>query len=356
MLKGKWGYIDKDKNEVIPCKYDVAKMFSEGFATVTLNDKTGFIDRTGKEIIPLKYNGAGSFSDGHAPVALDGKWSFINTTGKEIIPYIYDGIEDFHRGLAIVRLDDQYGFIDTTGKEIIPCIYDYAGPFSYFDYEDTEPFYNATARVRLNGVEFNISRTNYAEWLDRVYLNNKWGFMNNKGKEIIPCIYDYAEDFDKNLQGLALVKLNNKCHYIDKNGIRWKYEEAYGFDGGLAPVMLNGKWGYIDKDKDEVIPLKYDMANSFNIYLQGLAWVKLNNKGYYIDKNETRWKYEEAYRFHEGLAPVMLNGKWGYIDKNKDEVIPCKYDDAIDFSDGLARVQLNGKWFYIDKTGEYVKE
>jgi hypothetical protein len=115
--------------------------------------------------------------------------------------------------------------------------------------------------------------------------------------------------------------------------------------------MLNGKWGYIDKDRNEVIPLKYDNARGF---IQGLALVKLNDNWFYIDKNGNRWKYEEAYDFDEGLAPVMLNGKWGYIDKDRNEVIPLKYDNAWGFNQsiqGLALVKLNGKNHYIDKNG-----
>ena len=186
--------------------------------------------------------------------------------------------------------------------------------------------------------------------------NGKWGFKDKiTEKIVIPFKYDNAWDFNQHLDGLALVKLDGKNHYIDKNGNKWYYDEAYGFNNGtLAPVMKNGKWGYIDKNKNEVIPLKYDFAWSFNQDLDGLALVKLNGKYHYIDKNGNKWKYDEMYTIKEGLILVMKNGKWGYIDKNKNEVIPLKYDDAWSFNqhlDGLALVKLNGKSHYIDKNG-----
>jgi hypothetical protein len=96
--------------------------------------------------------------------------------------------------------------------------------------------------------------------------------------------YDDAGHFGNELQGLALVKLDGKCHYIDTAGNRWKYEEAYGFNEGLARVMLNGKWGYIDRSKEEVVPLIYDHAWDFNVDFQGLARVRSNNFFHYIDK------------------------------------------------------------------------
>ena len=62
---GKFIYVDSvtmkpvlDRNE-----YDMAHLYSEGFANVMLNRKWGFIDMSGKEVIPLIYDMVGDFSD-----------------------------------------------------------------------------------------------------------------------------------------------------------------------------------------------------------------------------------------------------------------------------------------------------
>ena len=84
---------------------------------------------------------------------------------------------------------------------------------------------------------------------------------------------------------------------------------------------MNGKYGFIDKTGKEVIPIKYDDANSFS----------------------------------EGLAMVRLDKKYGFIDKTGKEVIHIKYDDAYSFSEiSLALVKLEGKLFYINPKGECV--
>ena len=67
---------------MIPIKYDDADSFSEGLATVKLNDKYGFIDKTGKEVIPIKYDYAEGFSEGLAQVKLNNKWFYINQKGE----------------------------------------------------------------------------------------------------------------------------------------------------------------------------------------------------------------------------------------------------------------------------------
>ena len=85
-------------------------------------------------------------------------------------------------------------------------------------------------------------------------------------------------------EGLARVLLNNKLGFIDKTGkevIPIKYDDASSFSEGLASVSLNYKYGFIDKTGKEVIPIKYDYAEGFS---EGLAQVKLNNKWFYINQ------------------------------------------------------------------------
>ncbi|MCL2040576.1 MAG: WG repeat-containing protein [Bacteroidales bacterium] len=192
--------------------------------------------------------------------------------------------------------------------------------------------------------------------------NGKWGYCNFNGIAI-PFMYDNAWEF---CSGLAKVKLNGKCGFIDETGkeiIPFKYDGALAFYGRWAEVELNGKWGFIDKTGKEVIPLKYDRVREFS---EGVCRVQLNDKWGFIDKTGKEiisFKYDEADDFSEGLAPVKLNGKYGFIDKTGKEVIPFKYGCASGFSEGLAAVTLEdfdyktyrvGNWGVIDKTGVLV--
>ena len=81
---GKWGFVDKDGNEIIPCKYDSIQDFSEELAAVMLNGKWGFIDKTGKEAIPCKYDAADSFHEGAAKVKFEEREFNIDKTGNEV--------------------------------------------------------------------------------------------------------------------------------------------------------------------------------------------------------------------------------------------------------------------------------
>ena len=114
----KWGYADKDGKVVIQPKYSAAMPFSEGLATVCLQDgkygekKWGFIDKTGKEVIPCTYKlQPGSFSDGFAVLYTgeeiwDSKAVFIDKTGKICSPE-YNVCNSFFGGFAYVS--NKYG-------------------------------------------------------------------------------------------------------------------------------------------------------------------------------------------------------------------------------------------------------
>ena len=61
----KYGFIDKTGREIISCKYDQARAFSEGLAVVKLNSNYMLIDKTGNEItLPQKYTNVYDVSEG----------------------------------------------------------------------------------------------------------------------------------------------------------------------------------------------------------------------------------------------------------------------------------------------------
>jgi serine/threonine protein kinase len=161
------------------------------------------------------------------------------------------------------------------------------------------------------------------------------------------------------IESLRLIpyRKGDKWGFCDSNKnivIEVKYDFADSFREGLARVSLNDKCGHIDKTGRETTPIMYDLVNSFS---EGLAGVKLNDKCGFIDKTGREIipiKYDDVESFSEGLARVSLNKKWGYIDKTGREITHIKYDGADSFNESLAHVKLNDKYGYIDKTGREI--
>ncbi|MDO5398908.1 MAG: WG repeat-containing protein, partial [bacterium] len=128
---GKYGYIDLEGNEFIPCIYDDALNFSEGLAAVGVYDtaiyddlanntylgeyKYFFIDKNGNKVIDGDYYGAGilksEFHNGLAPVTTFGKDGsihnvYINKNGEVVADFGQNGISNFSNGYAKVYYHD----------------------------------------------------------------------------------------------------------------------------------------------------------------------------------------------------------------------------------------------------------
>ena len=190
--------------------------------------------------------------------------------------------------------------------------------------------------------------------------NNKLGFINTLGEEVVPCKYQFCKKFE---EGLAAVK-NEKdlWGFVNQQGeevIRCQYPEVYDFSEGLASVMdYSGFWGFIDQTGKEVIPCYYSFAGNFH---DGIAIVGRDERYGVIDKHgETivQREYESIQVISEDLMAVKDpdTNRWGYIDRTGEIKIPCDYFRCNSFHDGMAVVRdyVNG-YGYINKAGKRIR-
>jgi hypothetical protein len=213
-----FGYINKNGEEVVPCKYDDADDYANGLARVKLNGKFGYIDTDGKEVIALKYKNLGKFMEGKAVVEVNGKYGFIDTLGNEIIKPVYDYAFDYSEGVAAVMMEGKYGFIDATGKLIINPQYQTVRPFSdgmaAVKIENKWGFIDATGKLVLRPV-FDDA-TLFVEQRCPVLLKRKWGFIDKSGRLVIPAEFDAVGTFSN---GLAEVNIGQVEVYVNHSGI-----------------------------------------------------------------------------------------------------------------------------------------
>lgn len=399
-----WGYNDAVSFiTIIPCTFAEAERFEEGVARVKTKRGWGLINEAGEEIIPPSYEKMLPFHEGFAVVNKKGLQGFIDKTGKELTPLTYELAEDFIDGLACVRKNGYYGFVDTTGKEVIPTKYkaiqDSNGGQVLVKQDDVWLCVDKTNRILFS---FDSDITDVRRLNNGLYgaykeKNKKYGFLNQKGKTVIPFNFDSEMSvyfyYDKNLddfEGLILVNKKKKYGYIDETGktiipfnyysgskfsegkarvnvsglyysyidktgkvlLSTPYFDAEDFSDGMAMVKKGKLCGYIDATGKEVIPCLYQSAEPFS---NGYAKVTLNGVAYYIDKNGITPVNEAVGGFVNGVAGVKRNGKWGLIDSlSNDLIVPAKYDSIGDFSNGYVAVKLGGKWGFVDVTGKEI--
>lgn len=234
-----------------------------------------------------------------------------------------------------------WGFCDKNKKIIIHLKYDFVQPFS-------------EGRALVNS-------------------GDKYGFIDEKGNEVIPIRYeaDLPHYSDKNIgddfkDGLARVKLNGKWGFIDKDGkeiIPAIYDEAGYFENGLAQVrkiregaLPSESCGLINREGKVVLPLIYanilDLKDGFMVAQDNLNMGLVDKEG----KLLTEMKYKTINEFVEGFAKVSIWKTVGFINRDGKEVVLPKYVSATDFHNGFARVayQIGEiKWLegYVDSNG-----
>ena len=123
----------------------------------------------------------------------------------------------------------------------------------------------------------------FYEGLALVIKNGKYGFINETGKEVIPCIYAGAKGFSEGYAAIRDKEETCRWGYIDKNNkpiSEFKYYTAYNFHEGIG-VVYDGKYfGAIDTNGREIIPCKFNFLGKFE---NGLAYACVNAKYFYVD-------------------------------------------------------------------------
>lgn len=249
----------------------------------------------------------------------NGKFYISETSGLPI-PYEQGG--EFINGLCVVEKNKKAGCIDTTGKLIIDTIYAYIS--------------NSEMRKEL------LVRS----------INGKYGIVDFKNKIIIDTIYNGLKP---GRYGYIL-RQNNLYGYADLNAkiiLPIEYDRIQNvFSNGLAQITKLNKSGYFNTKGQIKIPLKYQLAESFD---ENYAVVKFGGNYRVIDtlgKELKTDQFDLIVGFEGGLAAVMKNNKWGFINTSGKTVVPLIYDKTQSYSSGYYIAQLRDEEYYFYKNGK----
>ncbi len=195
----------------------------------------------------------------------------------------------------------------------------------------------------------------------------KWGFINLKGKEVIPCEYDVADDFNvpvsptvAQIMEAIRVQKGGKWYILNRKGKvinESNYEELLSVDRNACFIIKkNGVYGLINAYGETKLPLKYEEL----VFTEGYYSFKLKGKYGLISKNgkvELEAKYEKPIVYlPDGFSRIRLNSRTGLVNSHFKEVVPCKYDNIVDFDvkKGLFKVNLGSHYGLIDAKGNII--
>ena len=244
------------------------------------------------------------FVNGHLKAKRNNKWGFINEKGQEVIECEYDKIaNNFLDSLNVVFKNGKWGIINSIGYFVIENKYDFVDyPFDD-EYRDTYAAWRALSHAAVSVGWTAADFKDYkVKGLIQVKRNSKFGWINIKGEEIIPC----------------------------------KYEDALFFYDGIAGVKENGKWGFINRKGEYIIKNIIDsiiqLNDTINRNSNWFAIVIKDGQSIFIDNEGRKIKdcpFSRVEGFSSGLAAVIEEpfGKWGFIDTTFSLKIPCRYND-----------------------------
>lgn len=374
----KWGFMDCNGKEVIPCRYDYVYAFSEGLAQVCLDDDRFFINEKGETVFTCKeYYEYGHFEQGRCWIAdWDGDTrGYVDTKGEIIVtPSAFDDLEPISEGLRVNDPDmgdSPCEYINGKGNVVIP-----ARDLDFYNGSQFQERFAAASHTKYGRYGYLDQRGNvtipfiftnafgFDGGMAPVSREGKWGFIDREGYSLVPCRYVCTSpyqlpQFDDN--GVAVV-WNEKgvCNAIDRSGrllLPYWYKDIARMEGHLAALGHSGKITWLDVSSLErdgyVYDIYYDdpICSKLAILKGGkLLW------GFYLgdDLNTIPCKYEEI-TLASGVVRVKENGLWGMKTVEGKELTPCIYDSAFaEFCDGLSAVQRNGLWGFVDMAGKEV--
>lgn len=257
--------------------------------------KYAVVNDDGKIITDFEYDAVGNplFSDtpqliGVSKQTEDDKWlmGVIDRKGKVLLPCVYRFVEAEEKnencigGIGVITPDNKCGLFGFDGKVIIePKYSNYIHPRLYEKYIAV----NYGGKYHGDGIP--------------VPIGGKWGIVNWKGQEIVPCVYN------------AIV-----CDYV------WDYFVVNGGGGNKGEKQITGgKWGLVDDKKNILIPCVYD-----NVKILDKELFAVNKEG------------------NRRVDGESIGGKWGLYANGK-EIVACQFDNVPEFKNDVATVKINGQ-------------
>ncbi len=262
-----------------------------------------------------------------------------NKISKKDIDYIE---KDQETGwFRVHNKQNKWGFIDNDSLVKIPFEYDFVNPFENglaYTKNGKKEFFITKNNLKLEGNFDEVKIFSFGS--AGVRKNKKWGFIDEKGKLIIPFVYDKVEYFTIN---------------------------------GLCPVVKNGKAGFINKSGKEIIPVIYDDARSEQlddivIVKKNKKWAFFNNQGKQLsdfifdnvfstdhynftkdDLNKSKSTFSK-----NGAVLVLKDNHYEYLNEKIEPAFPNNKFDSATVYDAFknAIVKRNGKYGMIKPNGE----
>lgn len=316
----KWGFVNTQGKQIVPCEYNTVLPATEGYAAIMKNDMWGFVDSTGKIIATPQYKSVLPFKNGLAVVlTADNRQVFIDTQAREALEFTqYDVVTPFSEGFSVVQKQGKKGVINKSGKQIIPL-----------DYQAIAPFKNGTAVVQQN---------------------NKWGVIGTQAQIIIPIEYTKINVYNlPQIQVFVAEKSSSQKQLFNAYGKtigtpNTNYTDIKVYANHIVEFQQNGIVEFVNLKNNKTLISQNQQFTRLIDFGETIALVEKQNDTYLLNLETGKLSeqfYNNARVFSEGYALVMKNAQYAFIDSVGNQTPFVNYQKVNDVYNGLAVIEQN---------------
>lgn len=382
--------IDSAERVIFPPKYQFLDRTSDNLILFTISGPrneyflTGISDSAGNEILPAKYRSIVRVK--RSRISSDFEYD------PEDAPQTSSGekLKEYLSPPKIFQITDEkhkIGWAGFDGKIIIPCKYDDISNTSRRDCWIIEIGKGNNTKygwIDESGKEVKSCQYDYLEFdihsleFVKIKLGKKYGILKYDGTEILPCIYDEIGDLKNDI---ISVKLNNRWGFFDFKGVSitgldFQTAEDYGCTCcpdtrftriTTSPVETEkidpnitkqiSKVGLVMNGKVIVSPEYKEISE---VYANGLIEIKKfeSEKWGLMQKSTgkivTDFVYDQI-KILEGsledvFVKVRIGDKYGLV-SSEGEAIPVQYDEIISVNANTLAIQEGKNWFLTNLRG-----
>ena len=332
--------------------------YEDDVLRVEKDGKYGLINFEGNEVLPCDYDEITALKGvtNNLLVKKDGKVGLVNEKGQTIVNTEYKDIKTLKEGYKneyiIVNDNNQYGIISTTGTVIIEPKYEdvkYLNNSEMFAIKDAGVWklINKDNQILIDGGYDNIIEAKGENVV--VEKGGKYGVVTTKNEEKIPVEYEQ-------------IKYTFSIYYIAKTGgkygiINLNNEQVKDFNYINMDYVEKGD--FIQADVSDTETVIFD--NNLSEKISGIVSEINQEKGYIKVYTNNEYKYYN-FKFEEKKSSDILtsnnlflskkDGKYGYVNKEGKVIVDYIYEDGTEQNScGFAAVKKDGVWGSINKVG-----
>ncbi|HEY0740406.1 MAG TPA: WG repeat-containing protein [Chryseosolibacter sp.] len=314
------------------------------------------LDSTGNLLSPRSYEQILPFNGNFYPVKNRGFWGAVNPTGKEIIACTHDSIGQTLQDLVVVKFKGKYGVINVREDWVVTP---QAGKIQLVTSDRYLVQKEKTKFLKSIKGEIIYFSDNPLEMRDGYLIESlqSGSFLKIDMQGLTVERFDRPESIQEmyeESEGLRAIKKDNRYGFVDNRGrlrIANRYENVKSFSDGLAACMIRGKWGFINHADQIAIQPVYESVEQFS---NGFAIVRQRDLYGLIDKNGKLVlpvRYDAIEVLKDKSIKVKQNGMWGLSANNGKILLHPKFETLTPLTNGYAIISQNSKFGVVTLEG-----